>query len=112
MGPTNHRRHQGTPEGCPPTPDLTDNNVRAVYEAGVWKLYGLAAAVGRCAGEMQMAMEGRATAGPNAATTERKKRRANAKAEMEKAKKLAEGMKEGAAYAAPPTSPDSRISRL
>ena len=59
---------------------------------------------------MQMAMEGRATAGPNAATTERKKRRANAKAEMEKAKKLAEGMKEGAAYAAPPTSPDSQSS--
>ena len=67
--------------------------------------------VGRCAGEMQLVLEGRTTAGPNAATTDRKERRAKAKeTAKEKAKKLAEGMKEGAAYAAPPTSPDSQSS--
>jgi hypothetical protein len=45
------------------------------------------------------------TSSPNAATTDRKERRAKAK---EKAK--AEGRKEGAAYAAPPASPDSQAS--
>jgi hypothetical protein len=39
-----------------------------------------------------------------AATTERKERRAKAK-EKEKSKTMAEGREEGAAYAAPPTSP-------
>jgi hypothetical protein len=71
------------------------------------KLYGSAEAVGRCAGEMQLVLEGRTTAGPNAATTDRKERRAKAKV---KAKTLAEGRKEGAAFAAPPTSPDSQSS--
>jgi hypothetical protein len=79
-----------------------------VYEAGAWKFYGLAAAVGRCASEMQMVIEGRATAGLNAATTERKERRAKAKEKLEKAK--AEGRKEGTAYAALSTSPDSQSS--
>jgi len=79
--------------------------------SGTAKLYGLAEAVGRCTGEMLLVLAGRTTAGPNAATTDRKERRAKAKeTAKEKAKKLAEGMKEGAAYAAPPTSPDSQSS--
>jgi hypothetical protein len=87
------------------------NYVRVVYEDGVWKFYGPAAAVGKCAGEMQLVVDaGKAvkdTSPPNAATTYRKERRAKAK---EKAKKMAEGKKDGAAYAAPPASPDSQSS--
>jgi hypothetical protein len=56
---------------------------------------------------MQLVIEGRTAAGPNAATTDRKERRAKAK---EKAKTLAEGRKEGAAFAALPTSLDSQSS--
>jgi hypothetical protein len=84
-----------------------------VYEDGaVWKFYGPAAAVAKCAGEMQLVVDaGKAvkdTSSPNAATTDREERRAKAK---EKAKKImAEGKKEGAAYAAPPASPDSQSS--
>ena len=101
--------HQGAPPGPPRQLDPT-NEVRMVYDmvSRTAKLFGSAEAVGRCAGEWQLVLEGRITAGPNAATTDRKERRAKAKeTAKEKAKKLAEGMKEGAAYAAPPTSPDS-----
>jgi hypothetical protein len=56
---------------------------------------------------MQLVIEGLTAAGPNAATTDRKERRAKAK---KRAKTLAEGRKEGAAFAAPPTSPDSQSS--
>ena len=98
--------HQGAPPGHPRQLDLT-NEVRGVYDDGKWKLYGPTEAVGRCAGEMQLVLEGRTAAGPNAATTDRKERRAKAKV---KAKTLAEGSKEGAAFAAPPTSPDSQSS--
>ena len=104
--------HQGAPPGPPRQLDPT-NEVRMVYDmvSRTAKLYGPAEAVGRCAGEWQLVLEGRITAGPNAATTDRKERRAKAKeTAKEKAKKLAEGMKEGAAYAAPPTSPDSQSS--
>ena len=31
--------------------------MRAVYEDGVWKFYGPAAAVGKCAGEMQLIVD-------------------------------------------------------
>ena len=63
--------HQGAPPGPPRQLDLT-NEVRGVYDSGVWKLYGSAEAVGRCAGETQLVLEGRTAAGPNAATTDRK----------------------------------------
>ena len=98
--------HQGAPPGHPRQLDPT-NEVRMVYDNGKLKLFGPAEAVGRCAGEMQLVIEGRTAIGPNAATTDRKERRAKAKV---KAKKLAEGRKEGAAFAAPPTSPDSQSS--
>ena len=104
--------HQGAPPGHPRQLDPT-NEVRMVYDmvSGTAKLYGPAEAVGRCTGEMLLVLAGGTTAGPNAATTDRKERRAKAKeTAKEKAKKLAEGMKEGAAYAAPPTSPDSQSS--
>ena len=98
--------HQGAPPGAPRQLDPT-NEVRMVYDmvSRTAKLYGPAEAVGRCAGEWQLVLEGRITAGPNAATTDRKERRAKAK---EKAKTLVEGRKEGAAFAAPPTSPGRR----
>jgi hypothetical protein len=82
-----------------------------VYEDGVWKFYGPAAAVGKCAGEIQLVVDtGKAvndTPSPNAATTDRKERRAKAK---EKTKKMTEDKTEGGPYAAPPASPDSQSS--
>jgi hypothetical protein len=40
-----------------PRPLDPTNGVRAVYEDGVWKFYGPAAAVGKCAGEMQLVVD-------------------------------------------------------